>query len=596
MKKIPIKIHTANALQWLGSLYRNPADAIKEHVSNAIDEHAKARAAGLAHSTCRINFKLEKDRVTISYPYGMSRQEFESALQRVADSAKKSCDFQQIGQLGIGMFCFFQIGSKCTFISKKSAESDAFRVTLRGGSGHAEFESVPKRESLVEPGIKIMISGLHFDPTKPRGPLSPARLQKAFAEKFDPYLKDGTIEISIECGGMKHTVAPLKIELPPIGKHFSHWPLTRGRNKKFTLELYFDPSGKGTVGIRHKGVTIVEDIRQLSAYGFEESTYAGGDIRGFIDADFLQPLPARTGFEDNDDWLSLLDELDRIEPSIRDEIGYLKLQEEEKKLTEIQKKAVEIARDILNTDEFKDMELLEGLGIKSPSPLFPPHGFDFVPPSKRIEIDKKDTIALKAMVPSCVPESSRVSFSISDSAKVALHTKEALLRSVDADKNGVVVTRVSVEGTSETSVPVILTATAGALRTEAYLRVQPSAQKRTPVSPGKEKEGTRINYVEKPFEDGPSKHSRYVARVIEINELSEDYENEVRNGPEKAQLAYAALMIGKETIAFNDKSGLADEYLEKMLSYYFKLRRMISRPIARRHKRQKTAASKKKRA
>ena len=44
--RIPIQLHVANALQWLGTLYRNPAEAIKEHVSNAIAEHLKAPAAG----------------------------------------------------------------------------------------------------------------------------------------------------------------------------------------------------------------------------------------------------------------------------------------------------------------------------------------------------------------------------------------------------------------------------------------------------------------------------------------------------------------------------------------------------------------------
>ena len=84
------------------------------------------------------------------------------------------------------------------------------------------------------------------------------------------------------------------------------------KQRVFSLELYFDPSTCGIVSIRHKGVTIVDDIKILSAYGLEESIYANGDIRGFIDADFLKPLPARTGFEENEDWISLLDELDRL--------------------------------------------------------------------------------------------------------------------------------------------------------------------------------------------------------------------------------------------------------------------------------------------
>jgi len=42
-------------------------------------------------------------------------------------------------------------------------------------------------------------------------------------------------------------------------------------------------------------------------------------------------------------------------------------------------------------------------------------------------------------------------------------------------------------------------------------------------------------------------------------------------GPDEAKLAYATLMIGKETIAYNDKSGVADDCLEKILTFYFRL-------------------------
>src|SRR3989441_9181856 len=79
-QRIPIQLHVANALQWLGTLYRNPADALKEHVSNAIDEHLKAKLDGTAHDRCEVAFTLDRHQVTIEYPYGMSRMELESAL------------------------------------------------------------------------------------------------------------------------------------------------------------------------------------------------------------------------------------------------------------------------------------------------------------------------------------------------------------------------------------------------------------------------------------------------------------------------------------------------------------------------------------
>ena len=105
-QRIPIQLHVANALQWLGTLYRNPADALKEHVSNAIDEHVKAKSAGAAHERCHVAFTLDKRQITIEYPYGMSRGEFESALRRVADSAKRVGAAWTIGRLGIGIFSF----------------------------------------------------------------------------------------------------------------------------------------------------------------------------------------------------------------------------------------------------------------------------------------------------------------------------------------------------------------------------------------------------------------------------------------------------------------------------------------------------------
>jgi len=120
----------------------------------------------------------------------------------------------------------------------------------------------------------------------------------------------------------------------------------------------------------------------------------------------------------------------------------LKQEEEEKKLTEIQRKAIELARDILNTEEFKDLELLEGLGRKPREPRLPPNGFDFVPSSIRIEPGKTGTLTLKAFVPKVVPGNSIVKFSISDSSSVELITESLFLKASETDKDGVVTAHV----------------------------------------------------------------------------------------------------------------------------------------------------------
>ena len=72
-----------------------------------------------------------------------------------------------------------------------------------------------------------------------------------------------------------------------------------------------------------------------------------------------------------------------------------------------------------------------------------------------------------------------------------------------------------------------------------------------------------------PFENNSAAHSRFVSGVVQANTVHPDYAQAARSA--EGRLAYAALMIGKETIAFNDRSGLAGDFLEKLLDFYFKL-------------------------
>jgi hypothetical protein len=487
-KRVPIKINVANALQRLGKLYRNPADAIKEHISNAIDEHLKAQKAGVARDSCHVVLMLEKKKVTIEYPYGMDRREFEDALQRVADSAKPMIGVNQIGQLGIGIFSFQQIGRKCAFFSKKAVDGETIRVTLREGMAEAEFDTALKREALDEPGIRIEVSDLRFDPTRSRGPLAPEKLSKVLAEKFGGYLKKawlrvdkGWLTVDIHSRAKTYHVEPPKIDLPRLAKDLTTLHLPGEPKKKVVLVLYFDPFGKGTVAIRHMGVVVVEDLKQVSAYGLEESIYAGGFVKGFIDADFLQPLPARTGFEENREWISFLEFLDRHRAEVEAEVEVLKEKERERSLSEIQRRAIELARNIFDLEEFKDLELLGG-SVRTGQP---PRREGSKPTGER---------------------------------------------------------------TGERS-----------------------------EEPGQRKEtsGLRINYVEVLFEDGSSRHSRYLPGVVQANTLNPDYRQEMA-GPGEAKLAYSTLIIGKETLTYNDKTGISDDYLEKLLSFYFKLKARIA--------------------
>ena len=570
-------------LTYLGKLYGTPTNAIKEYISNALDEWIKAREKGEMEGPCKVTYRLEKAKITIDYNSpGMDESEFEVALDRVADSVKRGVT-TQIGELGIGIFAFNQVGSTCTFYSKKAKGMPTIKIVLMSNSDEYEIEAATKKESRLNPGMTIIITRLHQDPTKPRGSLAPQLLQRFFAEKFDSYLREGNLKVTINCDGEIYEVEPLEINLPRVGEAFREVHLSTDWQKKFYCQFWFDPSGKSHVSIRHVRVSIIEDLKDSKtypSYGLEETTYAGGFLKGYIDADFLEPQPARTSFEDNEDWVQFLVELDEIRHSLEPEIEELRRREEEKKLTEVQKEAIRLARDILATKEFEDLELLKGLGRKPPEPRLPPNGFDFVPSSIRIELGKTGTLPLKASVPRVVPVNSLVKLSISDSSSVELKGKSLFLRASEADEDGVVTAHVSFEGKLNTTISAILTAMTGKLKAEAHIRVAKPQQTRVPIT-GEEKEGRGINYKDEHFEDGPRRHSEFVSGTVRVNDLNPDYIREVEKGSEKQNLAYIALMIGKEAIAYTAESEATNHFLERMLSYMFQVQLKTRKGLAR---------------
>jgi len=476
-QRIQIQLHVANALQWLGTLYRNPADALKEHVSNAIDEHLKAQLTGTAHRRCDVRFTFDRKQVVVEYPYGMSRSEFESALRRVADSAKKADGARVIGRLGIGIFGFQQIGRRCTFFSRKTLAGDTLRVVLKEGEDEAVVESALARDRIARPGLRVVISELKFDPTRPRGPLAPDTLRRFLAEKFDTYLREGWLTITIVSGVGEFEVRPPRILLPRLLADLRVLTASDPA-KRVHVDVHFDPSGKGRVAIRHTGVTVVDNIAALTAYGLEESAWAGGWVRGAIEADFLTPLPSRTAFEENEDWIALLDTLDRYRPTLDAEIDTHLSGLRARQASEIGERALRLARDILDLDEFRDLALPGGLAKRRRTPA---------------------------------PEA-------------------------EPSKQG----------------------------------KAPRSRKRS-AAPGERpsRAGTRIRYEEVPFESASTLHSRFVDGVVQANTLHSDYAAASRSSD--ARLTYAALLIGKETIAFNDRSGAVGDYLEKLLDFYFKL-------------------------
>jgi hypothetical protein len=226
--------------------------------------------------------------------------------------------------------------------------------------------------------------------------------------------------------------------------------------------------------------------------------WAQGFVRGTIDADFLTPLPARSGFEEDDRWIALLDALDRYVPTLETEIAEHLARHRARQASEIEERAMRLARDILDLDEFRDLALPGGLAKRGR-----PAG-----------------------------------------------------------------TQPTQAGTSQAR--------------------HVCSSKPLPVDPGTDRSphGRRIRYEEVPFESGSRVHSRFLDGVVQANTLHPDYADSAH--ATESRLVYAALMIGKESIAFNDRSGGAGDFLEKLLDFVFKLQ---ARSRTRRRRRPAAAQS-----
>ncbi|MDP8211728.1 MAG: hypothetical protein P9X22_00370, partial [Candidatus Zapsychrus exili] len=317
---------TSLAVKSLGRTYKGSADAAKEPICNALDEHLnpdnseRAKKLGI----CKVIYTLKKNKIIIEMPYGMDEARFEEAVQNIAKSIKEGVDYTQIGHQAIGLFSWFQFAGQCVYFSKHEKHEPTIKVTVKEGLDDADFETARSHESLKEPGMKLIISNLHFDPTRGTNPLSAIRFQKYLGNKFNHYLREGFLEIEIHSKGKSYQVEPILINLPRIAEDYSLLYVRGDDSKQIGMELYFDASGKGVVSIRHRKVPNVEDIRTLDALGFESSIFGSGFITGFLDPTFLTPDTGKTSFTENESWFDFIAKMNEIAASVEAEIESLK--------------------------------------------------------------------------------------------------------------------------------------------------------------------------------------------------------------------------------------------------------------------------------
>jgi len=361
-----IQVDLANLLTYVGQIYQNPREALKEYVANSVDRWMELTDTNEIAPKCVVNILLKKDSIEVrsSTQPGRDREELRKIMNQVALSAKPEIDAPLIGSLGIGIFAFNQFASKAEFYSRRRTDEPTWKMVLNKSSDKYSISEALKREKLISPGMDTVISGLDQSPFHPRATLNPEVLLRYLAEKFDYYLREGFLDIVIEYGGHKNIVKPSAITLPVIAKDMQNAHVD---GNLVRCNLWFDPTGRSRISIRHAGIPIISDIREVDE--LIGSAYSSGNLSGKIDANFLTPLPSRGTFENNDNWKTFIDWLICLESTVKSEVDGLKLQYEVHRIEGLRNEALREIRKLFSSDALSTLTLPGGMTKEHSTPV-----------------------------------------------------------------------------------------------------------------------------------------------------------------------------------------------------------------------------------
>lgn len=159
MRNISINVSKKILADISSGIYRTPANALKELVSNAFD--ALAHRVYISTNAPYFDvFTCEDD------GQGISAKEFEEILDIIGSSKKRAkSDFSQksgrpiIGKIGIGLLAVAQICNKFTVISKKEGEENYFEATI----DLKQFDEVEKERPYLEGEGKISLGSCQIE-------------------------------------------------------------------------------------------------------------------------------------------------------------------------------------------------------------------------------------------------------------------------------------------------------------------------------------------------------------------------------------------------------------------------------------------------
>lgn len=309
-EKIRLRIgNLAKAVLVTGQAYQDPKDALNEFVSNAADEYAETGRRGE-----RINVLLRrKGRYPViaidDFGRGMDADRLRQLARNLFESSKAD-DPRTLGEKGIGILAFQQLGGRCEVVTRPEGGDKTLTLRLERGKANAELDMNERRRARTMPGTSVFLSDLDPDVLRV---LTQRKVVEYLRRRRGPALARGDYVIEVIEGRQAEVVTPeepdgVKLKIPP---HATLW----GRIEFF---LYVSPKPdkhRRVAVVGRAGTTIIDDLSEIEE--FEGSPWSTDQVAGQIVCESLRQSAGRRAIlRDREAFPIFVDAVKTIEPAV----------------------------------------------------------------------------------------------------------------------------------------------------------------------------------------------------------------------------------------------------------------------------------------
>ncbi|MGH2706444.1 MAG: ATP-binding protein [Actinomycetota bacterium] len=309
-EKIRLRIGSlAKAVLITGQAYQDPKDALNEFVSNAADEYAEAESRGEA---IRIFLRRKGRRPVIVVEdagRGMDAERLRQLARNLFESSK-AADPRTLGEKGIGILAFQQLGGRCEILTRPVGSERTLALRLERGRPSADLNTNERRRARSEPGTTVYLTDLDPDVLRV---LTQRKVVDYLRRRRSAALARGDYRIEVVEGRHLEVVTPeepegVALKIPPQA--------TLWGRIDFHLHVSPKPDKRRRVSVVGRaGTTIVDDLCELDE--FAGPPWDSDQVAGQVVFEALQQTAGRRAvLRDREAFPLFLDALKGVEPAV----------------------------------------------------------------------------------------------------------------------------------------------------------------------------------------------------------------------------------------------------------------------------------------